>query len=668
MKYAHTPRAPFRALTLFFCALLLAPTARAQGAPVVVVAGDAVQTQAQPSATPARQQGATDGATRGTDARDTRRVVLGSIKGRVVGESGEALAGVLVSAMARASNPSLRWPRTATADDEGNFTINGLEPGIYTVGASLPGFVSEVDPLTGRVGINYRPGDTATVRLVRGGVITGTVTDPQGEPLVAMSVRAYRVRDLDGRAQPPNAVYMSEDKTDDRGVYRLYGLQSGVYVVLAGGFSQWSVGFGSAYDSDSPTFYPSATRDTASEVIVRAGQEASGVDVRYRDEQGHRVTGTIEGNALVPDATSSIGVTLYYASSNINAGNAWMQPGASEHSFSLEGVGDGDYDLQASGGGRDGLTVTSAPQRITVKGADVTGLRIKLTPLASISGSLVIEQASEVQRAPAACKDRRASLLPQETLVTALVDRPFAKNQPAARTSPARDASPDDAGAFTLRSLEAGRYRLAFRPLDENLFVSSVQLPAASAAAANANAATNAPTWAGVAAPPAPRAAGANNAQRANTPNVAAAPARDVLDIKPGQQITGVNVRLSEGAAGLSGRVVAAEGATASLPFAQLRVYLLPAERERTDDPLRYFETATTSDGTFTFKNLPPGRYLLLARTVDLSDAAPRPAAWDADSRARLRRDAETANIAVELQPCQRTTDFALHFPQTPPK
>jgi protocatechuate 3,4-dioxygenase beta subunit len=649
------------------CALLLSAKARAQTPPVVVIAGDAAQQQAQASPTPTQQQGATDGASRGTVARDARRAALGSIKGRVVGESGEALAGVSVYAIPRAFNPAFRSPRTAAADDEGNFTINGLEPGVYSIGANMPGYVADADPLTGRPFGPYRTGDTATVRLVKGGVITGAVTDPQGEPLVAMSVRAYRVRDLDGRAAPTGFNFASEDKTDDRGVYRIYGLPPGAYVVVAGGFSQWSFGFGSAYDADSPTFYPSATRDTASEVSVRAGQETSGVDVRYRDEQGHRVTGTIEAGALVPEANSSIGVTLYYASTSINAGNAWMQTGASEHPFSLEGIADGDYDLQASGGGRDGLTVSSAPQRIMVKGADVTGLRIRLTPLASISGSVVIEQASDAARATPACKSARASLLPQETLVTALADRPHIKNQLPTRTPLARDASPDDAGAFTLRSLEAGRYRLAFRPLDENLYVSTVQLPAAAAANAttsNANAVADAKTRVGVAATPAPRAATTNNAQRttANAVN-----ARDVLDIKPGQQLTGVAVRLSEGAAGLSGRVVAAEGA-APPPFAQLRVYLLPAERERADDALRYFETATNSDGSFNFKNLPPGRYLLLARTVDLSDATPRPAAWDSDSRARLRRDAESANTAVELQPCQRTTDFALHFPQTPPK
>ena len=42
------------------------------------------------------------------------------------------------------------------------------------------------------------------------------------------------------------------------------------------------------------------------------------------------------------------------------------------------------------------------------------------------------------------------------------------------------------------------------------------------------------------------------------------------------------------------------------------------------------------------------------------------PAAWDAGSRAKLRREAEAANTSVELQPCQRLSDYSLRY--APPK
>jgi hypothetical protein len=135
--------------------------------------------------------------------------------------------------------------------------------------------------------------------------------------------------------------------------------------------------------------------------------------------------------------------------------------------------------------------------------------------------------------------------------------------------------------------------------------------------------------------------------------------------LKTGQQLKGIAVRLGEGAASFGGRVAPVEGAAPQTP-APTRVHLVPQERERAEDPLRYHEAAVAPDGAFSFKNLAPGRYLLLARAeAEAADATHRPAAWDADTRARLRREAETAATPVELQPCQRTADFVLKYPQT---
>jgi hypothetical protein len=59
------------------------------------------------------------------------------------------------------------------------------------------------------------------------------------------------------------------------------------------------------------------------------------------------------------------------------------------------------------------------------------------------------------------------------------------------------------------------------------------------------------------------------------------------------------------------------------------------------------------------------GKYWILSRTVpeDESDEKPaKPMAWDADARARLRREAETANQVLELFLCQRVKDFVVRF------
>lgn len=92
------------------------------------------------------------------------------------------------------------------------------------------------------------------------------------------------------------------------------------------------------------------------------------------------------------------------------------------------------------------------------------------------------------------------------------------------------------------------------------------------------------------------------------------------------------------------------------------RVYLVPVERDQANNILRYSETFVKSDGSFALTNLAPGRYLILSRAEAPTnpDTSPRPIAWDAAARARLRREAEAANTIIELKPCQQMVDYEL--------
>ena len=49
------------------------------------------------------------------------------------------------------------------------------------------------------------------------------------------------------------------------------------------------------FASDVPTYAPASTRDTAQEIVVRAGAESNGVDIQYRGGSGHTVSGTASG-------------------------------------------------------------------------------------------------------------------------------------------------------------------------------------------------------------------------------------------------------------------------------------------------------------------------------------------------------------------------------------
>jgi hypothetical protein len=554
----------------------------------------------------------------------------GTITGRVVSDDGRPLADAVIflgRAFARVAGP----PLTATTDSEGRFRVTGLDSGLFFVSAMMPGFtMPEPAPEAGELSY-YRLGDNVNLTLVRGGVITGTVRDANGEPIVALAVRAVRVRDAQGRnAAGRFSGFVPERMTDDRGVYRIYGLPPGTYVISTGG-SQRLFGNFNAYEGDAPTYFPSSTRDTAAEVPLRAGEEASNVDIRYRGERGHAISGTVSG-FVETDMRYGVSITLKQVSTGSFEGATFVAPGV-KTGFAFTGVSDGEYELLAQQYAGDNNSAASQPRRVTVKGADVTGLELALSPLASISGRIQLDAPPKVK-----CPEGRTSTL-LETLVSARRDE---KNKTAETSgTPFLSASgglPTAEGEFTLRNLMPGSYRLLVRLLDEAWYVRSIALPNAPPAAQ-------------------PKAPAAKAAQPRSVPG-----AQTVM-LKSGERVTNVMVEIGQDAAGLRGRVApSAEGA--QVP-ANLKVYLVPAERERADDVMRYREVAPDSSGAFSLTNLAPGRYWVVARPAPDADAqgrAPRPLSWDAEERARLRREAEAANAAIELQPCQRVNDYVLPY------
>jgi hypothetical protein len=201
-----------------------------------------------------------------TDGNDRTNVSkTGSITGRVVTESGEPLADALVSLRGYTSRENYN----AITDRDGKFRFSGLSPIVYLASASSPAYTAAPRDPDSTQSTSYRIGDVINLVMIKGGVITGTVTNSDGDPIVGLRVRAQMILDGDGQKSRYGAS-LRERTTDDRGNYRIYGLPTGTYLVFAGG------GFG-AYEGDAPTYAPSSVRDTASEISVRAGEETSGV-------------------------------------------------------------------------------------------------------------------------------------------------------------------------------------------------------------------------------------------------------------------------------------------------------------------------------------------------------------------------------------------------------
>ena len=115
--------------------------------------------------------------------------------------------------------------------------------------------------------------------LVRGGVIAGRVTDDVGEPVARVTVRALRIVGAGGG--PTSLEPSSEERTDDLGLFRVFGLPPGVSLV--GAFAD-AMMFGDAPPDEhvgyAPTYYPGTpSRAEAQRIRVTAGSEAPAVNL-----------------------------------------------------------------------------------------------------------------------------------------------------------------------------------------------------------------------------------------------------------------------------------------------------------------------------------------------------------------------------------------------------
>jgi protocatechuate 3,4-dioxygenase beta subunit len=126
--------------------------------------------------------------------------------------------------------------RTATTDDNGRYAFSGLAAGRYSLSASKSGHIGVTYGATrpGRPGTPIQLADgekfDAALQLPRGSVITGTVLDEHGEATPGTPVRAMRYVMQAGRRTLQQS---GSGATDDRGIYRIYGLQPGEYLVSA---------------------------------------------------------------------------------------------------------------------------------------------------------------------------------------------------------------------------------------------------------------------------------------------------------------------------------------------------------------------------------------------------------------------------------------------------
>ena len=126
--------------------------------------------------------------------------------------------------------------RSVMTDDAGKFAFTSLSAGTYGVTARKAAYLAAPygAKRPGRTGtsIVLAAGQTTaiTISMFRGGAISGMLRDAAGVPLGGVDVRAIDVRVLNSTTDSGTAEMAT---TDDRGIYRFYGLLPGDYVLAA---------------------------------------------------------------------------------------------------------------------------------------------------------------------------------------------------------------------------------------------------------------------------------------------------------------------------------------------------------------------------------------------------------------------------------------------------
>lgn len=504
--------------------------------------------------------------------------------------------------------------RLVGTDDDGRFRFTELPAGTYTLSATKLGYVTTFygSKKPGRgpgVSIAVANGQTvsATLKMLLGGVITGTLMDDNGlaaaaVPVVAVDTHTHAAVD----APTVRAL------TDDRGVYRLFGLAPGDYLISAvpqisqgggPGSIATPASFTAMSDAQSrwvaaqnttggangapppvdpsahrqvayaPVFFPGTTDARgASLVTVAAGEERTGIGFAVRATPTATIGGMLLDQDGQPLAQSSVQLfpkksdheepsDVLFANGTITLPRNIAAPPR----FSIPGVAPGEYTLVARSGASSRGGGPQPPPLwnmtdIVVNGEDQTNLVLRLQLGTKIAGTIVFDTLSAGTAANA------GSAAVTLKSMGSYVGTPAA---PRATVTPA--------GAFQFSSVVPGPYAFQATMPGTNWVLKS---------------------------------AIAGDRDVADVP----------LDVKPGADIAGMKITFTDHPSEFSGHLIDPNGK----PIAKYSIVVLPVDRSLwRADQRRIRATPPATDGSFHFVGLPPGDYAIsAAEDVEPNDLA----------------------------------------------
>ncbi len=375
-----------------------------------------------------------------------------SVEGTVVNKTtGEPVAGAHIRLIDSSGiqDQSFGLVYGAISDRAGHYSIADMKPGGYFVTVQHVGFIDPFRSGSMPPMLAVKAGEHLTdhkLEMVLAAHLSGHVMDEQGDPAFGF---------IQVKKATANEEYSGNGNTDDRGEFRI-AVAPGRYYLQAQpqqyGGSNTEIRNGVVVGGHKTTYYPSSlTRDGASVVEVAAGQEVTGLDIRYTRESGlpgHLLTisGVVTG---FPEHNTP----MVMVTSGDSPSTMWNSRGSSTNAdgtFTVSGLEPKYYRLKAQ-------TTSGKMQSQAVEfhlTADQSNVQLVLLPAEELSGTI----------------EFTGGTLPPGKKPTIYLD----PNDPFGSSGTAAELAAD--GTFRVAGMFPGKYKLRVEALPENGYVKSVVL------------------------------------------------------------------------------------------------------------------------------------------------------------------------------------------------
>ncbi len=329
-----------------------------------------------------------------------------SVEGRVVSAvDGSPLKSAKLTLVPEHDARKTKLYAVAT-DRDGRFVLKDVVPGRYHFSAIHAGFVTQSYQAKGGdegAVLSLRPGERVSdvlFRMMASGVVTGRVTNEDGEPMIDAQVVALQrpnEEELEDQGASASRKWklqpVGSAQTDDRGQYRLFGLDPGEYYLKAvdspesssntfGNEASWIRDLiGNEY---APTYYPGVAQVSQAQVVsIKAGDEVQ-ADVFMQRTRTVYIAGRVIGR---DGPASSAWVNLRLAGDDY--GFERQASTDDKGRFELKGIPPGSYLIsvyQRDEGG--GPYEPRGQQKLEVSDANIDSIVISVGGGASLQGRI----------------------------------------------------------------------------------------------------------------------------------------------------------------------------------------------------------------------------------------------------------------------------------------